>query len=264
MRTVTPKLRAVGCVLTAIGLCLAAEAAPGKSPLENLPPHIRRITHFGQRADWSHDAKRLLFLERTFGDVYEVELSTGIIRPLTHHFFHEGFTRALYLANGDVLLSGARKFDATDPWPSRNEKNAELWVLSKNLRSPPVPLGVHCSEGPAVSRRRNHIAWTEGGGFWKADVTYEGGSPRLKNKRRILEKKDVPFQCGLETQNFRPPQEAELIFSAYWHQGTDVCGLKIANGTITNYSAFRNDYQTCIPVTLIIPSCESECCGISG
>ena len=55
------------------------------------------------------------------GDILEVELSTGIIRPLTHHFFHEGFTRALYLANGDVLLSGARKFDATDPWPSRSD-----------------------------------------------------------------------------------------------------------------------------------------------
>ena len=66
---------------------------------------------------------------------------------------------------------------------------------------------------------------------------------RSGNKRRILEKKDLPFRCGLETQNFRPPQEAELIFSAYGHQGTDVCGLKIADGTITNYSNAPNQYD---------------------
>ena len=51
----------------------------GSSPLDELPPHIRRVTHFGQRADWSHDGKRILFIEKTFGDVYEVELATGEI-----------------------------------------------------------------------------------------------------------------------------------------------------------------------------------------
>ena len=86
----------------------------GQSPLDELPPHIRRLTHFGQRADFSHDGKRILFLEKTFGDVYEVELKTGIIRPMTHRYYHEGYTRALYLANGDILLSGAREFDATN------------------------------------------------------------------------------------------------------------------------------------------------------
>ena len=109
----------------------AAESGRTHSPLEELPVHIRRLTHFGQRADFSHDGKRILFLERTFGDAFEVEVATGIITPVTHHFFHEGFTRALYLANGDILLSGSRHFDATDPWPSRHEDNAELWVLDK-------------------------------------------------------------------------------------------------------------------------------------
>ena len=31
------------------------------------------------------------------------------------------------------MLSGARQFDANDPWASRSEKNAELWVLKKDL-----------------------------------------------------------------------------------------------------------------------------------
>src|SRR5437773_8700354 len=68
----------------------------GVSPAEHLPPHIRRLTWFGERADWSHDGKRILFVEKTFGDVYEVELETGIIRPMTHHYRHYGYTRALY------------------------------------------------------------------------------------------------------------------------------------------------------------------------
>ena len=58
----------------------------GKNPADELPPHIRRMTWFGERADWSHDGKRILFLEKTFGDVYEIEVATGIIRALTHHF----------------------------------------------------------------------------------------------------------------------------------------------------------------------------------
>ena len=104
-----------------------------KSPLEDLPDYITQITYFGERADWSHDGKRILFIEKTFGDVFEVEVETGIIQPMTHHFFHEGFVRALYLANGDILLSGAREFDSKNPWKSRDARNAELWVLKKDL-----------------------------------------------------------------------------------------------------------------------------------
>ena len=89
-----------------------------KSPLEELPDYIKQITEFGQRADWSLDGKKILFIEKTFGDVFEVEVETGVIRPITHHFFHEGFVRALYLSNGDILLSGAKNFNAEDPWKS--------------------------------------------------------------------------------------------------------------------------------------------------
>lgn len=220
-----------------------AESSPERSPLKELPAHIRRITHFGQRADFSHDGKKILFLERTFGDAFEVEVATGIITPVTHHFFHEGFTRALYLANGDILLSGARHFDANDPWPSRHEDNAELWVLDKSLTRPPVALGEHCSEGPAVSRRRLHIACTRRDAFWSADIVYDEGTPRIANKKKILDRRDLPFESGLETQNFRPPQETELIFSAYGYQGTEVCGLDLNTGKVTNYSQAPDQYD---------------------
>jgi hypothetical protein len=213
------------------------------SPLDELPGYIKQVTHFGQRADFSHDGKRILFIEKTFGDVYEVELETGIIRPMTHRYFHEGYTRALYLANGDILLSGARQFDANDPWASRSEKNAELWVLKKDLTEPPVSLGEKCSEGPAVSRRCMRIAWTQGGAFYMADIVYKNGKPGLANRKKILDKRDLPFEMDIETQNFRPPDEKELIFSAYGYQGTEVMGLDIATGKVVNYSQAPNQYD---------------------
>jgi len=224
--------------------CLGqSQSKESKSPLDELPPHIRRVTHFGQRADFSHDGKRILFIEKTFGDVYEVQLETKIIRPMTHRYFHEGYTRALYLSNGDILLSGARQFDASDPWASRSEKNAELWVLKKDLSSAPVPLGEKCSEGPAVSRRRMRIAWTQGGAFYMADIVYKNGKPELANKKKILDRRDLPFKTGLETQSFRPPDEKELIFSAYGYKGTEVAGLDIRTGKVVNYSKAPNQYD---------------------
>src|SRR5262249_27211844 len=74
-------------------------------PATRLPPHIRQLTHFGERADFSPDGKRIVFIARSYGDVYEYELATGIIRPVTHHYPHAGYTRALYLPNGDIILS---------------------------------------------------------------------------------------------------------------------------------------------------------------
>ncbi len=233
-----------GLAVLMFGVSVAFSASKeGKSPLNELPDYIRQVTYFGQRADFSHDGKRILFIEKTFGDVYEVELDTKIIRPMTHRYFHEGYTRALYLSNGDILLSGARQFDAGDPWPSRSEKNAELWVLKKDLSGPPTPLGEKCSEGPAVSRRRMRIAWTQGDAFYMADVIYKSGQPELANKKKILDKRDLDFETGLETQNFRPPDEKELIFSAYGYQGTEVMGLDIETGKVINYSQAPNQYD---------------------
>lgn len=240
------KVKMTSLVLVVVLLvdCFAgAGSKEGKSPLDELPPYIRHVTQFGQRADFSHDGKRVLFIEKTFGDVYEVELETGIIRPKTHHYYHEGYTRALYLANGDILLSGARQFDVNNPQASRSEKNAELWVLKKDLSGAPVPLGEKCSEGPAVSRRNMRIAWTQRGAFYMADIVYKDGKPELANKKKILDKNDLPFECDLETQNFRPPDEKELIFSAYRYQGTEVMGLDIETGKVVNYSQAPEQYD---------------------
>jgi len=220
-----------------------SQSKEGKSPLDELPGYIRQVTHFGERADWSHDGKRILFIEKTFGDVYEIELETNVIRPMTHYYYHEGYTRALYLVNGDILLSGARQFDVNDPLASRSEKNAELWVLKKDLSSAPVPLGERCSEGPAVSRKHARIAWTQGEAFYMADIVYKDGKPELAGKKKILDRRDLPFETGLETQSFRPPDEKELIFSAYGYQGTEVMGLDIDTSKVVNYSQAPDQYD---------------------
>jgi len=49
--------------------------AAGENPADHLPPHIRQVTWFGERADWSHDGKRILFLSKTFGDAMELDLT---------------------------------------------------------------------------------------------------------------------------------------------------------------------------------------------
>ena len=223
------------------------------SPDQALPPHIRRLTSFGERADFSPDGKRLLFIARTYGDVYEYELATGVIRPVTHHYAHEGYTRALYLANGDVLLSGCPTFDAKNPGYSR--VHAELFVLDRSFSRPPTALGTRCSEGPAVSRRRLHFAWTHVAAQYpdqmpagssrilEADLVYENGTPRLANRRVALESGSLPFRCTLECQNYRPPDERELTFSAYGYQGSEVCGVDLASGRVTNYSHAPDQYD---------------------
>ena len=232
----------------------AAEPRPGDSPADHLPPHIRQITWFGERADWSLDAKRVLFLSKTFGDAMEIDLATGVIRNLTAHYPHHGYTRALYLANGDILLSGPEALDPTKIGQARVQ--CFLYVLDKGLNAPARPLGTKCSEGPAVSRKRMHIAWTHVAAQYpdempagasrmqEADIVIdEDGKPRLANQRLIIESKDLPFKCTMETQNFRPPQEKELTFSAYGHQGTDVCGIDLETKKVTNYSNSPGQYD---------------------
>ncbi len=99
------------------------------------PDYIRKVTDFGERADWSHDGKKILFIEKSFGDVYEYNLETGKYKPLTHHYYHGGYVRALYLSNGDILLSGPKDFPGTD-WEEARFRLSELWILDKNLDKP--------------------------------------------------------------------------------------------------------------------------------
>ncbi len=225
-------------------------------PADNLPSYIKLVSGFGERPDWSHDGKFILFVDKPMGDVYELELSTGIIRPKTRHFNHYGFTRAMYLSNGDILLSGPNElFDPTDNEERDKARDMTwLYVLDKNGNTPPVPLNTLCAEGPAVSRNRMRIAWTHRdrqlpelgknrAKLLMAEIIYQDGIPRLANERVIFDSKQLPFSLGhasLETQSLVPPEDVQVTFSVYTinnGNNTDVYMVDSETGeyrTITN------------------------------
>lgn len=238
---------------TVVSSVLADAPKAGETPADHLPANITQVVWFGERADWSLDGKKILFLSKTFGDAMELDLATGHIRNLTAHYPHHGYTRALYLANGDILLAGPETFDPKHIGEAREQ--CWLYVLDKSLAKSAAPLGTKCSEGPAVSRKRMHIAWTHVAAEYpdelptrssrmqEADIVYENGTPKLANQKLIINSGDLPFRCTLETQNFRPPDERELTFSAYGYQGTDVCGVDLTTKKVTNYSNAPGQYD---------------------
>jgi hypothetical protein len=161
----------------------------------------------------------------------------------------------MYLANGDILLSSPQTFDPKNANHAR--RHSYLYVLDKALTRPAVPLGVLCNEGPAVSRMRMHIAWSEwtdpkpGEGntafskLYEAGIVYSNGVPMLANRKLIIDGADLPIRCTMEPQNFRPPAEEELIFSAYTDGGRycDVLGINLESRKITFYTKTPDVYD---------------------
>ncbi len=245
-------------ILGFLFICIANILEGQDNSLKNfdleLPTYIQQLTTFGQRADWHPGKNKLLFLEKTYGDVYEYDFNSKKIIPLTHHFYHGGFTRALYLANGDILLSGCMQFDAENAFANR-VTYPELWVLDKSLTKKPVKLGEKCSEGPAVSRYQMKIAWTQEyrqyperlkkgeDEIYIADIEYINGIPELTNKERIFPAGDRGAHRGIETQNFMPPGDSILIFTSYDISKSEVMGLNLKTGDIVNYSNNPRDYD---------------------
>lgn len=212
------------------------------SPADHLPEWISPILESGFRPEWSVDSSHLLYLDALLGDVYELEISTGKRRSLTAHFEHQGFTRARYLVNGGVLLCG--------PGLGAGEQGgrwqSELWYLSQRAAVPAQRLKEPCFEGPAVSRRDMRIAWTRSNypskvlfahsEIWTGRIDVEGVVARLVDRRKRLDRASFMYLAFLETQDFRPPDEQELLFTAYAYKGGEVMGIDLVSGALTNYS----------------------------
>jgi hypothetical protein len=233
-------------LLSALGGCSASDPAAllAGSPADVLPPHIVRLTEAGMRPDWSADGTRLLFLDALVGDVFELELESGGVRALTKHYPHSGYSRARYLANGDLLLCGPG--NAATEEMEGGRWHTDLWLLSARLDRPAIPLGEQCFEGPAVSRRSLRIAWTRSdypdrvafarSEIWTGEIALDGASAQLVNRRKVLDRSDFNYFAFLETQDFRPPDERELIFTAYAYGGGEVMGVDLETGRLRNYS----------------------------
>ena len=246
-------LGCVGLVVVCASFTAAGQQPPPAAPAgviapdQKLPPHIRKLTGFGERAEFSLDSTRVLFLSKTFGDAMEIDLATGVIRNLTAHFPHHGFTRALYLANGHILLSGPTEFN---PCQHRCGTHQLLAVRARSRRNArPQPLGVKAAEGPVPSRKRMHIAWSYRAAQFPGGDMPAGIIPDARSRHRVRtgradagqsaedpRQSRSPFTATLEPQNYRPPQERELIFSAYDYQQTEVFGVDLTTGKLTNYS----------------------------
>ena len=101
-----------------------------------------------------------------------------------------------------------------------------------------------CSRLRETAGPSEHLVPSGTGGFVSdLSSTERWHCTRLGNQKPIIDSKDLPFRCTLETQNFRPPGEKELIFTAYGYQGTEVCGIDLATRKVTNYSRAPGQYD---------------------
>jgi len=244
-----------GVVLPLLGWLAAAVLACGAppsgfrdgSPAENLPAHISRFegsVEGGFRPAWHPSGRRFLYLDGLVGDVYEFDLDTGVSRPLTDHFEHPGFTRAHYLANGDLLLCGPSEVRPDDP--ERGRWHARFWLLEAGGDRPALPIDERCFEGPAVARNSMRIAWvrtdlpdkvlTARSEIWTGIVDPNDGRPRIVEGRRLTGRSDFYGLAMLEPQDFRPPEEEELLFTAYAWRGGEAMGVHLESGRLQNYT----------------------------
>jgi len=137
------------------------ERYDGPHVLDNPPPFHEKLLDYGERPYWSPDGKRIAFIEKNYGDVCEIDLETRKVRNLTKNLGdHHSFLRVLYLPNGDYLLIGPKEFK--DRWTSRHVES-ELWILEKDLKKPPKPLGRRIFEGCGVSTIANRITYSMNG-----------------------------------------------------------------------------------------------------
>lgn len=220
----------------------------GCFPSDKLPSYITPLTSFGQRAEWSLDGQQVYFVDHAGGDVWVVDVATKKTRQITNPQDRpegHGYYRVFVLANGDLLLGCGPK-----------RQSLYFQVLDKEFKRPPQKIeGEELCEGSAVSRKTMKIAWTLPGQMqiYMGEITYIDGKPKIINKKLLLDNKNivtvdgVKYEDIIETQNWRPPDENELIFSQY-RRGEDlfkseVFGLNLLTGEIVNYSKSPDTYD---------------------
>ena len=217
---------------------------------KELPPYFSILTTWGLRPEWDEQSENIYFLDKMAGDVFKINLQTRQITGVTTNFNHAGIFRVLCLQNGDLLLGiGGKDFDPADP--EKNRHKLEMYILKKDDLNTPISLVEFMDEGPALSRNNMKIAWTLPGQreICLADITYTNGIPKLVNKKTIISYNDSSAYVRLETQDFRPPYDDELLYTHYWGDANDAFhhsetyGYNLKTGKYTNYTHLGSSYN---------------------
>lgn len=193
-------------------------------------------------------------MDNLIGNVHQYDFKSKSIRNLTSHYKNFGYTRALYLSNGDILLCGAKDRNLGSTNPDEGRYSGKMWVLTRPFDKAPIELDEDCWEGPAVSKNGLKLAWARSdidthaadkvwrilrgkSELWYGEIIYDDKNiPSIENKRFLLARNKTSLIGLLEPQNFRPPAEEELIFTTYLKGTSDVFGVDLETGEITNYS----------------------------
>lgn len=219
------------------------------SPLDNLPPNIEILTHFGERADFSPDNKNIAFMTKSFGDAMVLDLATRSIKCLTCNIPGAAFLRVMHLVTGDYVLIGPEKFE--DINTSRSRDN-ELWFLNKERGSKPVKFGVKMSEGMAISKKSMKIAFSqvhaqapdlaEGASrLVMADLDISGGKPKLLNQKTVYESRDR--NCTLEAADFFD-NDTKMTFVCYEpNHLASVMTIDLKTNEVVNHSKAPGTYN---------------------
>jgi hypothetical protein len=193
---------------------------------------IKQLTDFGERPVWSPDASKIAFMDKEFGDAYELDLASGEIECITCEFEHEGFLRVHYMKDGDYLLLGPEKY--TSDFRSRYFGNGFFWMPADRSVSPRW-LGEEHYEGVAISRESRQIAYAKTwlshpflipSRMYVAEITPDG---RLINRRVVCRTMQL-----IEAQDFLPG-DAGLTFARYT-PNYDALTLDFASGEVVNQS----------------------------
>jgi hypothetical protein len=239
------------CALLISQLINSAKAQTIETLIQELPPYFSILTTWGVRPEWDEKSENIYFLNKLVGDVFKINIATREISQVTSGFYHGGIHRVLCLSNGDLLLAmGSNVFDATNPEKDRHA-GLGLYVLTKEKPNVPYPLNAFCDEGPAVSKNSMKIAWTLQGQreIKMGEIQYLDGIPQLKDVETIISYKDSSAYVRLETQDFRPTKDEELVYTHYWgdekdqYYNSQVFGFNMVTKKTMKYTDLPRSYN---------------------
>ncbi len=221
---------------------------PSDNVLDSPPPFHSKLLDYGERPYWSPDGERIAFIDKNYGDVCEINVASREVRNLTRDLSdHHAFLRVLFLHNGDYLLIGPKEFKDRDI--SRHVES-ELWVMDKDAKSRPVPLGRRIFEGAGVSTIAPRITYAVSGrndpslGSGQqyechvTEIEYGENGPRLGADQVVYRAEGIRRP---EPQDFRH-HDTEVIMAEYVRDDNHpeerkciVKGVEVATGNVRTY-----------------------------